>query len=46
MKQGKKIAAAFLVLIIVFSCFGASGIEVQAATKTTTYVMDSKKGVC
>lgn len=46
MKQSKKFAAAFLALIIVFSCFGTSAMEVQAAPKTTTYVLDAKKGVC
>lgn len=45
MKAVKKIAAVFLMMAVVFSCFGASAVEVQAAAKTTTYVMDSKKGV-
>lgn len=46
MKQNKKIVAAFLVLLIVFGCFNASAMEVHAAPKTTTYVLDAKKGVC
>lgn len=46
MKQSKKIAAAFLTLIIALSCFNTSAMEVKAAAKTTTYVLDAKKGVC
>ncbi len=46
MKQIKKIAAAFLALIIAFGYFNAFAIESQAASKTTTYVLDTKKGVC
>ncbi len=46
MKQSKKIAAAFLAVLIVFGCLNTSAMEVQAAPKTTTYVLDTKKGVC
>lgn len=46
MKQSKKIAAAFFSLLIVLGCFNVSATEVQAAPKTTTYVLDTKKGVC
>lgn len=45
MKLGKKIAAALLLLVITFNCLSAATMEVQAAPKTTTYVLDSKKGV-
>ena len=45
MKLGKKIAAALLLLAVIFNCFCTAEMEVQAAAKTTTYVLDSKKGV-
>ncbi|MCM1160611.1 MAG: hypothetical protein NC412_05235 [Roseburia sp.] len=45
MKLGKKIAAALLLLAVTFNCLSAATMEVQAAPKTTTYVLDSKKGV-
>ena len=46
MKQSKKMAAVFLALIIALSCLNTASVEVQAASKTTTYVLDAKKGVC
>lgn len=45
MKLCKKIAAALLLLAVTFNCLSVPAMEVQAATKTTTYVLDSKKGV-
>ncbi|MBD5545472.1 MAG: hypothetical protein HDR01_14830 [Lachnospiraceae bacterium] len=45
MKPNKRVTAILLVLIVFFNCLHVPLLEVQAATKTTTYVMDSKKGV-
>lgn len=45
MKLMKRLAAAMLMLAVAVSCFSMSSMEAQAAPKTTTYIMDSKKGV-
>lgn len=45
MKMGKRVLSIFLTFALIISCMMVPSVEAKAATKTTTYILDSKKGI-